>query len=80
MFSERVGSTNSIELFTNGATAKKSLPKNLKNAAKLELDVPTVAFNGQGATSPVEARLSIKCLDPPDCFRIIHFSEISLSC
>jgi hypothetical protein len=26
---ERVGSTNSIELFTNGATAKKSLPKNL---------------------------------------------------
>jgi len=28
---ERVGPTNSIELFRNGATAKKSLPKRIYN-------------------------------------------------
>jgi hypothetical protein len=30
-------------------------------------------------SSPVEVQLSIKCLNPPDRFRIIHLTQIPLS-
>ncbi len=34
-FSEKVGPINGIALFTNGATAKKSLPKNLSKVQRI---------------------------------------------
>jgi hypothetical protein len=46
----------------------------------LNLTITAVTIKGEEWSSPIEARRSIKDLDPPDRFRIINFAKISLCC
>ena len=44
------------------------------------LKAATDAFKGEDYSPPIKIKLTVKDFDPPDCFRIIYFAEISLCC